>query len=82
MIDSTKPVSRSLLESAGFGAGACCGDHDGRGIASPAPLQRLRLWELSSGWHCTIVGTCLGLDEDTQSHQSEDRLNAWLGQLP
>lgn len=28
-----------------------------------APRRRLRLWEIDSQWHCTIVGTCLSLGE-------------------
>ncbi|OAN53189.1 hypothetical protein A6A04_14650 [Paramagnetospirillum marisnigri] len=31
---------------------------------SPAlPRRRLKLWEIDSQWHCTIIGTCLSLGE-------------------
>lgn len=27
------------------------------------PRRRARLWEIDNQWHCTIIGTCLGLGE-------------------
>jgi energy-converting hydrogenase A subunit M len=37
----------------------CTKDND----AAPANTRRRKLWEIESGWHCMIVGTCISMPE-------------------
>jgi hypothetical protein len=46
-----------LAPAGGHGAGCCREEEAG---ADAAPARRSRLHELASGFHCSIIGTCLG----------------------